>query len=340
MKRLITWGITAFCFSLYAMSQKISPVITLQNGREVNSEYAILERDTCTFCANMDEAYNWSFALFERKPDALVQVLQTNERVKEFTIHPDLIDWTYAKRYEEEGDSSVYFKGMVYLWEGQEKKDSLVVRFNLLPSRLDIIEASFTYSEFDWEYDDFNLKAVLTIVGSAARGNSYSLWCGDSFCFSFPEHYFFRYGCIPNVYENEAGKVSLEYNHADWGEFYIVSTHNKYGTVYGVDTLFTTDYISDPKILARLEELEKEYHAVSSIPNEYDIRIINKNDHIEINGNKSLVQGLFIYDSTGKLIKMQRGGENMDISKLSQGLYIVSCRTTDNQILTTKIMKR
>lgn len=126
----------------------------------------------------------------------------------------------------------------------------------------------------------------------------------------------------------------------DWGQFYIIKVYNQYGGVESRDTLFTTNYIQDPLILARLEELEKEWSSVSSVPNEYGIRIINKNSHIEIEGNKSLVQDLSIYNSTGKLMKTQRGGESMDISDLPQGLYIVSCRTTTNQLLTQKIMKQ
>lgn len=220
------------------------------------------------------------------------------------------------------------------------EKNSLVVRFNLLPSNLIIKNASFIYTQYDWEYDDFFPNAEFSIFFLSERCDKCLLVTGDPFYFDYPERYIFRSITDIVPYRTDDETLIIRTDDTDWGQFYKMSVGNKYGWVSSDTLLLSTNYIFNPEILARLEELEKEYHAVSSIPNEYDIRIINKNDHIEINGNKSLVQGLSIYDSTGKLIKMQRGGENMDISKLSQGLYIVSCRTTDNQILTTKIMKR
>lgn len=36
----------------------------------------------------------------------------------------------------------------------------------------------------------------------------------------------------------------------------------------------------------------------------------------------------------------QREGDKMDISNLPSGVYVVFCRTKDNQILTEKIVKQ
>lgn len=341
MKRFTILVIIAFCVLPHIMSQKISPIITMQDGREVNSEYAFLDGDTCSFrTEHANEKYNWAFALFEREPDALIQVLRTNERTSTFTLHPNLIDWHYAKRYEVGGDSSVYFKGMVYLLDGQEKKDSLAICFNLLPSTPKIIDASFIYTKYDWEYNDFFPNAEFSIYFRSERCDKCLLYTGDPFYFDFPlTHSYFRSVRDISPYRS-SGILIIRTDDADWGQFYEMLPGNKYGWGTSNDTLFSTNYIHDPIILARLEELKKEWSSVSSVPNEYGIRIIYKNSHIEIEGNKSLVQGLSIYNPTGKLMKTQRGNENTDISNLPQGVYIVSCRTTTNQLLTKKIMKQ
>ena len=341
MKRYIILIIMVFCTLPHIMSQKISPIIILQDGREVNQEHAFLDGDTCTFHSdNTNEKYNWSFALFERNTNNLMQVLRTAEPTSTFTIHSDLIDWHYAKRYKMEGDSSVYFKGMVFLLDGQEKKDSLAIRFNLLPSIPKIIDASFIYTKYDWEYDDFFPNAEFSIYFRSERCDKCLLYTGDPFDFDFPlTHSYFRSVRDISPYRS-SGILIIRTDDADWGQFYEMLPGNKYGWGMSNDTLFSTNYIYDPQILARLDELKKEEASVSSVPNEYSIQIINKNNYIEIEGNKSLVQDLSIYSPTGKLMKTQRGSENIDISNLPQGLYIVSCRTTTNQLLTQKIMKQ
>lgn len=195
MKRFTILAIIAFCVLPHIMSQKISPIITMQDGREVNSEYAFLDGDICTFFTDNYEGFYWSFVLINK--DSLMQVLHTEERTYAFTIaiHPDLAEWYYAKHYEEAGDSSVYIKGIVYLWNGQEKKDSMTIRLNVLPSKPEIIDISFIYTKYDWEYNDFCPNAEFNIAIRSARTNAYRARTGDPFYFSFPydNKRYFRY---------------------------------------------------------------------------------------------------------------------------------------------------
>lgn len=340
MKRFISLVIIAFSMLIHIVSQNISPFITLQDGRKVNNEYAILDGDICTFCTNqVNKQYNWAFAFYEKQTGALMQVLRTNEQMCFFTINPSLIDWYNAKCYEMKRDSSVYYKGMVFLLDGQKKVDSLNVRFNLLPSIPKIKDASFTYTEYDWEHDDFFPNAVFKMYFQSERCDKVLLYTGEPFYFEPPISYYFRFITIVNPYSSN-GMLSISTNDADWGQCYKIIPGNKYGWGISNDTLFTTNYIYDSNILARLEELKKELSSVSCVTKESEFRIINKNNHIEIEGDKSSIQSLLLYNVAGKLIMNQREGDKMDISNLPSGVYVVFCRTKDNQILTEKIVKQ
>ena len=136
------------------------------------------------------------------------------------------------------------------------------------------------------------------------------------------------------------GEWSVKTNLADWGQFYCINIFNKYGIV-ACDTLCTTNYIQDPAILSRLAELEKESSAISTISHDTrQIRIVFRNHCVGIEGDRSLVQELSVYTFGGIQVKKQRGGEDMGLSDLAKGSYVVSCRTTDNKVIITKIQKQ
>lgn len=352
MKRTMILIIMLCCLLQQNMPQKISSIITLQDGRKVTDGYAFLDGDTCTFHVDGNEQkYDWSFALykvhreehliFPNESPVLVEALHSEESAKTFSIYPELINWRYAYNfYGEDGDSSVYFKGMVYLWNEQEKVDSMNVHFNLLPSRAKIIGATFTYTKYDWEYDDFFPNAEFSISFRPERSDGCYIITGDPFYFEFPSTQSYFHSMWEAAVKVSDGEWSVKTNLVDWGQFYCINVFNKYGIV-ACDTLCSTNYIQDPGILSRLAELEKEASAIFTISHDTrQIRIVFRNHCVGIEGDRSQVQELSVYTHGGILVKKQSGGEDMELSDLVKGCYVVSCRTTENKVIITKIQKQ
>lgn len=348
MKRIILCIISNTCMlSSSAHAQKLSPHITLHDGREVTDEHAFLTDDTCTFhVAGNGEKADWAFAYQTMWGGTVIKV-RSKEASASFSIYADLIQdgidnptlWARnAKPFEEKGDFSIYYKGVVYTLDGDEKTDSMVIRFNLLPSRPRITGVSFTQDCYDWDNDTFYPNSTFGITFSAARCEDALLATESPHYTERPEKYdFFLH---PEIRQESNGMLSVETSHTDWGEYYRLDVYNKYGIITGKDFFLTTDYITDPLILIRLKEISQESNAVQHVAAGNDIRIVCQGNRIEIQGDKSGVSSLTLYDGTGKVVKHQSHGEDMHLSGLPQGLYILSCRTKDHQTITTKIIRR
>ena len=330
-------------------AQKISSHITLQNGREVSKEYAFLENDVCTFHVDdvlTEESAKWAFAVFNGETNSFMIKVWQEESSKDFIVSADMVErnvWhSEAKRFEYEGDSSRYFKGCIYLFINEEKKDSMIVLFNLLPSKPKVIDASFTYTRYDWDYDDFYPDyATFNIIFFSARCTKLIVETGDPFFFEFPHDkrlYFNIKDIVFPSFENYYLTADVD-KFADWGQYYRFIAQNDYGNSYVSDTIVTTDYITDPAILARLEEIRQEVSSISDISKDEDIHIFSKHDYIEVQGNKFLVSNLTLFDMNGKIVRQQKNGEDMNISDLPKGLYIISCQTKMHQKLIFKVIK-
>ena len=96
---------------------------TIQDNRKVSADYAFLENEDCTFHVDQPgKKVNWKFALFISNKDIPEIILNTEKPSENFVIPINVIDWREAKQFEIRGDSSVYFKGIVYLYVDTEKK--------------------------------------------------------------------------------------------------------------------------------------------------------------------------------------------------------------------------
>lgn len=349
MKRIILCIIVNACMLSAAPAQKIAPQITLHDGREVTNEYAFLADDTCTFHVTGDGGKaDWAFAYQSMWRGTVIQA-RSKEASASFSIYADLIQdhieyptlWARnAKPFEEKGDSSIYYKGVIYTLDGDEKTDSMVIKFNLLPSRPKITGVSFTQDCYDWDNDTFYPNSTFGITFSAARCEDALLATESPRYTERPEKYTVDFFIHPEIRQEPNGMLSVETNHTDWGEYYRLDVYNKYGIITGKDFFLTTDYITDPLILIRLKEIGQGSTTVQQAVADNEIRIVNKGNRIEIQGDKSAVSSLTLHDGTGKVVKRQSHGEDMNISGLPQGLYILSCRTKDHRTITSKIIRR
>lgn len=343
MRWIFVWT-ALFCAMASATAQRISPIITLQNGREVTSEYAFLSGDVCTFRLEDGQAKGeWSISIFDNDVEEPVIRLKTEEATDAFVVPIDSIDWYGAATFDVPGDSSAYFKGMVHVVLENGKEDSIPVRFDLLPLEPEIVGASFVYTQYNWEYDDFLHNAEFSIYFRSERCDKYILESGDSYFFEFPQHDYRRYFFTKefgNLYKGVDSILIVRTTSTDWGQFYRLIVGNKYGWRAANDTLCTTDYITDPKILARLEELEREYTSV--VPNmiEESFRICRQGDVVKVIGSEGLVSELVVSSYSGVVVKRVVNNSSIDISDLPGGFYIALCRIKDNRVLTYKFLKQ
>ena len=113
----------------------------------------------------------------------------------------------------------------------------------------------------------------------------------------------------------------------DWGVLLRCDLRNDYGSTVS-DTIFTTDYITDPNVIMSINQLEEELASVNTtitdVPKFY---ISNSQIKIAYNGE---IQDVAIYTPTGECKSIHHGENLIDISKLQHGIYIMKVRTKGN----------
>lgn len=126
-----------------AYSQIISKDITLSDNRIVDINHIFLDGEDCMLY--LDESANsacWDFSLYASADfkESFSVLRAVDKKSFEIKINENDIDWSEACRFEEHNDSSIYFKGVVRIYKDdkfdkKDIKDSVVLAFNLLPSK-------------------------------------------------------------------------------------------------------------------------------------------------------------------------------------------------------------
>ena len=135
-----------------------------------------------------------------------------------------------------------------------------------------------------------------------------------SYIFSYPDYFDVGGYCFEGIL-NEVTYVELD---PDWGEYLRVEAMNRYGSVIG-DYIYTTDYIDDTLILARIEEI-KTGSAVNTLTDE---SVSFRWDRNQIDFG-SPVGSAKIFNISGAQVLISSPTTTIDISHLSQGIYIMS----------------
>ena len=341
MRRAVTIFFSLICLTGYA--QEIDATIFLDNGSVVDNSHKFLDGETPTFrLRDNDEGKNfkWALNISLNKAEEL-QVLETNRDSDRFTftISPELFPSCCAdcKKIELEGDSSVYLRGTVKLYKGDEAVANMPILFNVLPSRPTVIKASLN-GDFDFQSAEYIPFAELDVLLASARAEQcfISQVMSDSmYVTQFPEKNYWvtspvdRFDTIGDIHE-------VEYQHADWGQYYVFSVSNKYGGVVG-DTLFSTDCISDENIINSIKSLYEK----TSIP-----KIGSDMPCISFCKNQLIIEGYTgddittsIYTYDGKPVFTNALQRIFDLNFLAKGVYIVRVVGSDKNTITKKIIK-
>ncbi|MCM1141829.1 MAG: T9SS type A sorting domain-containing protein [Muribaculum sp.] len=242
-------------------------------------------------------------------------------------VDPEKLEWRYSYRDKTLPRYHAYILRISF-YADDSSCDSVQLRWVLLPKQPEISDVSFVF-EYNWEEDRIWPNGVLRMKVTSENMESCCLWASDSFLFGSFD--MFKCG-FPYEVDSSTGTY-LEYD-AEWGEYIAIEACNKFGTIYG-ETIYTTDYIHDPDVLARIEELRQGL-SVESVSGE------NAASTFKSDGNaiqfQTCPKTAMIYDMSGRIVYSGSGESRIDISGFPSGLYILSYQT-DSTLNQSKFFK-
>ena len=340
MRRLTFALLMIMSICVEAFPQRISDRILLSNGEYVTKDHIFLEGENFELTA--DKPVKWEFYILKENPgwwprEELVK--ESKVKQESFSVEMDDINWSYDSYIvKSDIDDSVYFEGLIVIREWDLPKESLHIKFNLLPSVPKIMSIRLDYT-YNWEDGDFD-DGLFEIGVTGDRAESFAL-----FAHSWPcQHEFPKYGSFQGVTgnvdaeDNGQSPTYLRNEVAQWGEYHIIAAKNKYGYTWYRDTLNTLDYVTDPIILADIKKNRPVTYLHLPIQTS-DIRIYMSGDnlHVDLIDDKTIPK-VSIYSLTGNKL-IEENDTEIDLSSLAKGYYIVRCVSENNSIITSKIYK-
>ena len=147
----------------------------------------------------------------------------------------------------------------------------------------------------------------------AEGATRFKLYWSESFLFSPPKNFRFSED-IEGINE-----VRIDFD-ADWGEYLTVAASNQFGYSHS-DIICTTDYITDPDVRKRIEELKQQAGITgtnlmpSTIETTWDNNILTFNRP---------AYHVAVYNMTGSPVMPPTTTQSIDLSHLPGGTYIIS----------------
>lgn len=241
-------------------------------------------------------------------------------------IDPEILKICYRDKIVTEYDELLnrdLFPLRLSFTEDSGATESVILKWGLLPTRPIVSVLEFTYV-YDWEWDDIwpNGNFCFKVEYNDAERVEYNVT--QSFQFGSPS--FFNY-----CYVIDSPSPAIINYDADWGEFIQISTWNKYGWANS-DIICTTDYITDPDILNRINEIA----SVTDLEEDAEDPLISKeNDTLAF---KEPVD-VNVYDIAGKQALSLMNVDSVSLSFLNPGIYVINYRLS-NKSFTLKYYKK
>jgi hypothetical protein len=234
------------------------------------------------------------------------------------------IDWYKAVPHTKSGDNNTYYNGIVVC--ESDKKDTVILSFDLAPTKPIITKADFNYESFDYKYIDF-IEPIYTFIVKTEKCDSIFAHCTEFYPDDW-NHLNFLIAYRPKMKKIENGIYTVSY-YWGWQQKITLAAYNYFGISQYSDTLLTSDYITDQKILDAI-------NGVSSINDtskkEYEIYI--HQGYLSVNKE---VQRIQINNTFGQVVLLQDRNNKIDISSLPKGIYIVTIIFSKNNKITKKI---
>lgn len=318
----------------------ISPIIE-QNDESFGFDHVVTDVSPLTFSLTDEHlSGKWEVNILSNG-GAYVEVPSTVQSQNQCIFDPTQLTLTICMQARRFYDSSLnrdLFELQINFVSDNGIKTTRSLKIALIPGRPVISDICLTYEHYDWEFDSLMDSSVdywdtdFSFNIKSPGATKFTMYVTDSFLFKFTQWLY----CEDFRGINEA-KINYP---ADWGEYVLVSISNQFGYVHS-DTLYTTDYINDPVILARIEELRQQAGiSEPTVEEEASDTFSWDNNTLTFDNTVSEV---YVYDVSGHLLLQSHNVETMDLSYLHGGIYIVAYKraTNQNSILNkTKIIKR
>lgn len=327
MRNFIIIMVTAIFSVLPSSSQNVCDKIRLSSGKVVDFNYALTQNDTAYICLDQPEANaDWRIETYidgkihNAEPD--IHVIKDANGI---TLNARQIDWFCAKKFEDNGFR--YYKCKVTVFKNNRTIFSKDIKFDLLPSKPRIHDVRYDYIYNVYyvpEWDKELLSTEGNFSATIESRNSTYLFLALSDCWIFNKKVLYQTQYVVDKINETEGVFNGE--KIEWGNYMYAIAGNEYGSVNG-DTICTNDYITDPVILAKIEELRSKWGGVDDVmPNDTENRF-------KINGGFITVEdieapySITVYDIAGTVVKEEINNPEICIKDLNPGCYIVALQT-------------
>lgn len=183
------------------------------------------------------------------------------------------------------------------------------------------------------KFDIQTSNASGLVLGIAAKDYYFSF---DAFKSDRPPHFF---ELIEYKVDSALSNHSIITDLYDTCLFYNIAAYNHNGGVLG-DTILINDYIDDVEIQKAIKEFQEIYTSVEDIVEEKpQIQFEYDQNKIIITDIENKLSEVSIYSMSGLVLHTQKGNNEIDISALPAGLYVVRYGTNLNY-KTFKFIKR
>lgn len=268
-------------------------------------------------------------------------------------------DGNKAKKFPADDGESTYFKINMCAYNGTTW-DKVHLTLNLLPTIPRVLSAGFV-TPYDWEYDDFGYDVVGNFAAylTTARTSTVTEWHSSPIeDWSKGTMYWINDTDYPtnnvggkNITVTPSGPSTSDCpgTVTTWGEYILYVNYNKYGWVRG-DTIYTTDYITDPDVLERIRQICDEYgylynyapfSGVEPIKRDREKGELSlKNGMVVYSGNNEDITAVSLHDVYGRQIYLKNGDSSIDTRDLSTGIYFAVFTLKNNTNISFKFLKR
>lgn len=332
MKRCIN-GVLLICsfFSYTApiFADRNHPFIIEQGDRILDEDATPISTNSLKIMSKR-EGVSGEWYLYYLKKDGNFEKLNNIKNEGEYcVINPKENIWRDAYRYYDSKLKRNLFTMKVLFKEYSGQEESSLIDWALSPTKPEISDVSFKY-EFDWNTNEIYPNGLFSFSVSSDDVTRFHTLVRESYNSDGTpsDHQWI----ISSDYEGPVTKIS--YEAAEWGEYLQIFAYNECTYISGDTTLCTTDYIDDPAVLERINELIKsDVKEISTDTSELFIQVNQKSVSF-----MRTADSVSIYDISGHLVSCYVKVDNIDISELTKGMYIVVCKY-DNKLLRKKILK-
>lgn len=215
--------------------------------------------------------------------------------------------------------------------------DSIFLRLGLpskKPEKPEILGMKYENIIYDWELDcmlDSEFYVDLRCEDAAVC----SIMSNCRSCFENSEDVFLD--IIETIHLDCNYNAHYRFEGADWGTIMEFYGYNELGVGEPSDRYFTTDYIDDPEVLARIEEMKNIKNGLQDIK-QVKIPI---SESISINEGyiycTGEVSSLELFDLNGSLLETQYGAGLIRTDHLPHGVYIINYTESNGRIIHRKV---